>query len=168
MHYGIRFLLLFFSVWFAAPERHSHATDLTAPTGAVVLTISGAIEVGNNAGSAEFDLALLESLPTATLETTTPWTEGLQVFRGVLMRDLLQAVQASGTAVKATALNDYFVEIPIEDFAADPVLLATRRNGETMTVRNKGPLWIIYPSDSSNPRAQERMVWQLSKLEILP
>ena len=41
-----------------------------------------------------------------------------------------------------------------------------------MTVRDKGPFWIIYPFDS-NPDYQSeviysRSIWQLNRLEVLP
>ena len=69
------------------------------------------------------------------------------------------------------ALNDYASSIPISDFAAHGVILALKRDGQYMPVRDKGPLFIIYPYDSS-PELKSQMyyarsVWQVKRLEVL-
>ena len=146
------------------------AAELPAPTGEVVLIVSGQIAYKNGPEGARFDRAMLEALGTASLQTSTPWTEGVPVFRGQLMRDVLRRVGARGTRVRATALNVYSFEIPISDFEEYQVLLASEMNGRTLTVREKGPLWIVYPLDrltSGRDREIERkMVWQLSELHV--
>lgn len=82
----------------------------------------------------------------------------------------MAAVQASGQTAIASALNDYETRIPISDFTEFQVLLAMKRDGEYMPVRDKGPLFIIYPFDS-NPvlktqKFYSRSAWQLAKLTI--
>ena len=46
------------------------------------------------------------------------------------------------------------------------------RNGGRMSVRDKGPLWIVYPFDSSEEYQAEliysRSIWQLVRIEVLP
>jgi hypothetical protein len=145
-------------------------SGLPRPTGEVLLTVSGAVARTNSPGGAEFDRAMLESLGTATTRTSTPYTEGVQEFRGVPLRRLLDAVGARGARATATALNDYRAELPLSDADLPGVLLATERNGVPMPVRDKGPLWLIYPLDS-DPRLQRRetyakMVWQLRRIEV--
>ena len=50
------------------------------------------------------------------------------------------------------------------------MLLATRLDGQAMTVREKGPLFIVYPFDDSAELRQERYyarsAWQLRTLEV--
>jgi hypothetical protein len=50
------------------------------------------------------------------------------------------------------------------------VILAHQINGETLTPKNKGPLFIVYPLDSKpelqTVRVYERMVWQLKALRV--
>ena len=86
------------------------------------------------------------------------------------MRTLLRAVGASGERVVAIALNDYMTEIPIVDFEQYDVLLALKRDGAYMPVRDKGPLFIVYPFDSfSELQAQKfynRSAWQLAQLIV--
>jgi hypothetical protein len=86
------------------------------------------------------------------------------------MTRVMEAVEAHGETVTALALNDYATEIPIGDFARFGVLLALKRNGAYMPVRDKGPLFIVYPFDSNselkNRRYYTRSAWQLAQLVV--
>jgi hypothetical protein len=121
------------------------ANGLAPPRDRVVLTVTGAIAITNAPARADFDLESLERLGLVRLTTWTPWTEGEIEFEGVWARRLMQAVRAKGREVDALALNDYEQTIPLEDFDKYDVLLATRVNGRLMRVRDKGPIWIVYP-----------------------
>jgi len=143
---------------------------LAPPKGEVILSISGAIEHKNVPDSADFDMSMLESLGTTTLRTSTPWTDGTQEFTGVLMRDVLRAAGARGVTVNAIARNNYSYRIPLADFDEFPVLLAFAMNGVALQLRDKGPLWIVYPRDEfpelMNQPIERRMVWQLRSLVV--
>ncbi len=70
----------------------------------------------------------------------------------------------------AVALNDYVSSLPMEDFKKFNVILAMKRDGNYMPVRDKGPLFIIYPYDS-DPQLQSqtyytRSAWQVAKLIV--
>lgn len=139
------------------------------PTGPVVLTVSGLIAGGGQSHQLRLDRAMLESLGTTEVNTTTPWTEQEAVFEGVLARRLMEAAGVTGTEVVCVALNDYKVVIPLSDFQAYDVLLALKMNGETLSVREKGPIWIIYPAataDHDDGDIRSRMVWQLKELVV--
>lgn len=130
--------------------------------GETVLTV-------RSAGAAQtFSVADLEKLATVEVTTTTPWTEGPQTFRGVPATALIAATGLDGAkTVRAVALNDYAVEIPVADFAAHEVIVAIYHNGQRMRVRDKGPLWIVYPagaSDHAAPEIRDRMIWQLKEI----
>ncbi len=146
------------------------AEVLPRPAGKVILRVEGAIQSTNDGETAAFDRAMLEALGLRMLRTTTPWTEGAVTFEGVLMRDLLAIVGARGSAVRAEALNDYAVEIPLSDFTRYDVLLALKMNGRYMRVRDKGPIWIVYPRDAhpelNNPQVNAKWVWQLHRLRV--
>jgi hypothetical protein len=148
----------------------STCAEDSPPRGRVILTVTGAIAEANGSRRSEFDLAALERLGLSKLITWTPWTDGEVEFEGVLARRLMEAVGARGTDVAARALNDYEEEIPIEDFERYDVLLAMRMNGQLMRVRDKGPIWIVYPW-SDNPElddfaTREKSVWQLNALHV--
>lgn len=152
--------------------QETSAVTLGVPTGPVILTVSGQVEQLNGDGVAVFDVAGLEALGTRTIETTTIWTTGKQTFEGVALGDLLAAVGAKGSAVRATALNDYAVEIPLEDAADGAALLAFRMDGVELSPRDKGPIWVVYPYDTGDEFQTEviysRSIWQLNRIEVLP
>jgi hypothetical protein len=146
------------------------AQPLAKPTERPLLEVTGKIKVHNVDDKAAFDLALLESVGITKTKTSTAWTEGTPQFEGVMLKTLLERLGASGDAVIAVALNDYKVEIPISDFNTYPVILAYRMNGETLKVREKGPLWIIYPQDDfpalKTKETQAKWVWQVKELRV--
>lgn len=146
------------------------AANLPVPEGEVMLVVSGEISVTNVGDTAQFDRDMLEQLGPVTIETTTIWTEGMQSFTGVPLARLMTAVGARGGTLSATAINDYAVDIPAEDWTDGGPLVTYLRNGETMSVRDKGPLWVIYPYDS-NPDYQteviySRSIWQLDRIIV--
>ncbi len=143
---------------------------LPTPKERVVLTVSGQIGIRNQGVHAVFDLPMIEALPQHRFTTQTPWDEQPVTFSGPRLRDVLVAVRAQGRQLRATALNDYRVVIPIEDAQRFDVVIATRKNGELMAVRDKGPLFIVYPFDSDpalkDKRYYERSIWQLKAIEV--
>lgn len=148
--------------------RPAAAAGLPAPQGAAILTVSGAISTKNVGDSAVFDLAMLQAMPHVTIHTGTPWT-GVSDFEGVALSDLLSAVGATGAAITATALNNYAVDLPASD-AKLGAIVAYKVDGKLLSVRDKGPLWIIYPFDSDPSLKSEvnyaRCIWQLSAMTL--
>ena len=159
--------------WIALPPTPAGAgaaTELPRPASEIILSVTGNIARTNSAEGADFDRAMLERLGSTVVRTSTPWTEGKNVFEGVLLRDLLEFVGARGTTVRATALNDYVFDIAISDSQDYPVILAWAMDSQALSPRDKGPLWIVYPLDQFTGREKEqiglRMVWQLSELRV--
>ncbi len=147
------------------------ADDLAAPEGDVLLTVTGLIDVTNAEGSAQFDLDMLESLDGTIVETSTIWTEGVHVFQGVSLAVLVDELGIEGATLMATAINDYSVEIPLTDAVDGGPIVAYKMDGNIMSVRDKGPLWVIYPYDSNADYRSEvvysRSIWQLDRIEAV-
>ena len=147
----------------------SAALALDAPTGPDVLTVKGKIANTNAGDTAQFDLEMLEKLKGRKGEMETPWTTGKVTFEGPLLREILSAVGASGTSLKVRALNDYAAEVPAEDAKLDTIL-ATTLDGKPMSVRDKGPLMLVYPFDLDaglyNEKYFSRSVWQIKEIEV--
>ena len=167
------FLAALSALWLGAgppASRSAWAQELGIPEGRIILTISGRIDRTNGKGVASFDRAMLEAMPFTIVETMTPWTDAVARFEGPLARDLMKRVGARGSRVRATAINDYAVDIPMEDFERYPVILAMKMNGEVLHTRNKGPLWVIYPwSDHASLRNEVvygRSIWQIKGMVI--
>lgn len=146
------------------------ATDLELPNGPIVLTVDGAIAVTNAEDTAQFDMETLRSLPASSFVTTTIWTDGDQTFEGVSLANLMDLLGVDGGSIKATAINDYAVDIPVADAVANGPIVAYALNGEEMSVRDKGPLWVVYPYDSNAGYQSEviyaRSIWQLDRMTV--
>ena len=146
------------------------AHALAPPHGKVVLSISGQITEKNAGDQAHFDMAMLSALPQYTFTTITPWFAGPRQFTGPLLRDVLAAVNAHGKTLRAIALNHFEIDIPVEDARQFPVIVALLMEGKSMPIREKGPLFIIYPYDTDiqlqSTRYYNRSAWQLSAIEV--
>lgn len=145
--------------------------SIPSPSGPVILTVSGDIAHMNGEGTAQFDLQMLAAMPVTTFQTTTIWTEGAQEFTGVELRVLADKLGIQGENLIASAINDYHVEIPMSDAKDGGPILAYMRNGAEMSIRNKGPLWIVYPYDSNVAYRTEtiysRSIWQLDRIKVI-
>lgn len=146
------------------------AESLPRPTGKPILTVTGKITVTNDSGKAVFDREMMEALGQASFSTSTPWYNRPHRFEGVPLAKLLDTVGGSGDQLIVTALNDYVTEIPVSDARKFGVILALKRDGQYMPVSDKGPIFIIYPFDSSSElKAQtyyKRSAWQVSRIEV--
>jgi hypothetical protein len=143
---------------------------LAPAKGRVVLTVRGKIGRHNSPEAADFDMDMLAALPQHRFVTRTPWDKQAREFTGPLLRDVLAAAGASGKTVLAVALNDYKVEIPTEDADQYEVIVARLIDGQPMRVRDRGPLFIIYPYDRDeqlrSDRYFKRSAWQLRILDV--
>ena len=144
------------------------AADL--PGGPVVLTVSGKAVEAQRTGPVLFDLAALERLPQTSATIPTPWYTLPRKFTGPLLRDVLAAAGQRGNLVRAVALNDYRVDIPFDDIQRYDVLLARLLDDKPMAVRDRGPLFIIYPFHQHpilrTPLYFSRCAWQLKAIEV--
>lgn len=103
------------------------------------------------------------------ITTTTPWTEGLQDFEGVPLKSLIQK-STENAQVRLSALNDYTVTLPASELNDEYPIVAFRRNGKELSVRERGPFWIIYPFDQPKFKSEKyfaQSVWQLKDIEII-
>lgn len=153
----------------ASPAVSASDSWQDSPEHPVILTVTG--ELGCcPGGQALFDLQRLQALPQVEVKTLTPWTDQQDSYRGVRLSVLVDLLEAQGERLEATALNDYSTRFNLQAARRYPVILATHKNGQPMRVRDKGPLWIIYPlSDFPELRKEEHqqaMVWQLKTLHI--
>jgi hypothetical protein len=143
------------------------ASAAFAQSDPIILTIDGKIAGGV---PLDFTSAQLEAIGSATITTSTPWHDGTPSFEGVPMSALLAHVGATGDEAEVLALNNYRTTIPLADFSEYPVILALQQDGEYMTVRNKGPLFIIYPFDDFEELRADlyysRSAWQVRSITI--
>jgi len=150
---------------------HLGAETIPAPSDDVILTISGDINVKNMEDTLQFDRASLENLDSNLIETSTIWTDKRHQFQGVSLSTLTELLGVTSGTLLATAINDYTVEIPVSDAVPDGPIVAYLMDGAEMSIRDKGPLWVVYPYDSSpdyrTAVIHARSIWQLDRIEVV-
>lgn len=112
----------------------------------------------------------LEAMGPVTLTTVTMWDDEPIVFRGLPLSTILAAAGAHGTVLRAEALNDYFVDVAIDNALGWGAFVAFEADGARMPVRDRGPYWIVYPwserPELRNGEVEMTSVWQLTQLEV--
>ena len=135
----------------------------------ILLRIEGDLQ---GQATAEFDFEALLTLPRQDVVTGTIWTPGTETFSGPALSDVLEAAGAGDGDLRLVALNDYVVKIPREAVEETLPIVAVLRDGERFGVRDKGPLWIIFPYDAEPRFRSEQIfaysIWQLVSIEVLP
>lgn len=141
---------------------------LSAAAEATLLTIVST----DNEAIAQFTDETLSALPQHSFETTTTWTEGLNRYSGPSLASVLaHAGLETDTSIKLVAANDYastLVPGLIDDTFP---IVAIRVNEKPFSLREKGPLWVIYPFDDEEKYQTEThfsaSVWQLTTIALL-
>lgn len=140
-----------------------------ATANGLTISISGNAEK-TSSGPLELSLEAFEAIDQTTVVTKTPWHKEDTRFTGVSGAALVEYLGIQGEVVEAVALNDYLVEIPVSDLLESGLIFATRANGELMSVREKGPVFVVYPFDTNPSLKSEiiygRSIWQLVRMNI--
>ena len=96
----------------AAAAGSALASPVLGESDSVVLEVSGQVEATRT-----FTLSQLRALGISRLATSTPWTDGVPEFEGVLARSVMAELgPITSSHVTALALNDYRADIPVSDF----------------------------------------------------
>ena len=142
------------------------ATLLTLPALGAAQTV---LTVTASERSLMYTMEDLLALPQTTVITKNDYVDDTTTFQGPRLRLVLDAVEIKPSAtLKMVALNDFKSIVPAKDAFNYDVILAVSRDGEAMSVRDKGPIWVIYPMND-HPELQEdsyngRLVWQLKSI----
>lgn len=141
-------------------------------SGSVLASDRAVLAFTNNGQTQHWTLSEIIDKADMNVITKTPWTDGLVTFRGVSSRQLLALVDKPKADIKVTALNDYWAVIPYEDIVKYNPIFAVMQNQQTMSIRDKGPIWVIYPltqhNELNNEVLHSRMVWQVASIELQP
>lgn len=133
----------------------------------VILTVENA----GTGRTVTFTDAQLMELPQEVFKTETIWTEGDVEFSGPTLKAVLEHAEMTLGDVELYAINDYNVVLPVDKIEDAAPIIANRLNGEPFSVREKGPLWVVFPYDDVERYNSEEYfafsVWQLNKLNVL-
>ena len=140
-------------------------------TGPVILTVTGLDLSGHPDGKARFDVPMLEALGQSSITTASIWTEGKHRYTGTPLAAVLRYLGVKDVRIALHALNDYVVEMPTAEVEDATPILAYAMDGAPMPVRDKGPIWMIYPFDDDTRFRTDttftRSVWQHDRIDVL-
>ncbi len=119
----------------------------------------------------EFTMAQLQALPQTEIRTANEFIDGARLFRGPTVLSVLRASGASNAGtVRMIALNDYEIQVDTREFRKYDPILALTMDGQPLSVRDKGPIWMIYPMSDypelRDPVFNSRLIWQLTRMEF--
>lgn len=152
---------------FAASAALLAAGPAPAQSAAVVLTVNDA----KSGRVVQFTDDDLMALPQRSFDTGTLWTKGVHSFSGPTLKSVLEAAGVASAELKLSAINNYSVSFPAEWIEDEVPIIANRIDGEPFPVREKGPLWLVFPYDSERRFKSEDVyslsVWQLKQIDVL-
>lgn len=125
--------------------------------------------VASDGTEVSYTPAELETFPTYTLTTTTPWREVPVKFDGVLLADVLSKNGLDSTAtIVVTAENDYQTTFSRALLDTVDILVATRANDKAHSRRDRGPIQFVVGADaftSSALTSESNFVWMAARIE---
>ncbi len=100
-----------------------------------------------------------------------PYTKKDTTYKGVLLRDFVKKYgQRNIKKIIMLAIDGYRVEFLIDEWTRWDILLATRKNGSYMGIKEGGPARIVFPYHNSNDidkvKSHPKWIWQIKKIEF--
>jgi len=180
-----RAVLVAAALAFAAPLSTA-ATAQDAPTGPVLLTLTGKVSAPNRGASGDddkffgyqdesfelgtqFDYDKLRSLPNVTVKADFPKDGPIHSFEGPLLADVLKAAGASGETVTIQALDGYAVDVPMQEMIDQGAVVALARDGKPFGIGDYGPTQIVFPRAERTDLADmpdDNWVWSIFHIRV--
>jgi hypothetical protein len=153
------------------PAQLKAGDSIPMPRGDVILTVAGAVGKTNHNNTILMDLATIESVGLVEYAVVDPFENRKKLFRGVLMRELLNLwqVDAAATTLDMVALNDYHVDVPIALMREKPLLFALQADGEYMRPDYRGPAMLVFPYGYykfQRPLSDAYWIWQIKAIAV--
>jgi hypothetical protein len=144
---------------------------IPAPTGDVILTVTGKIGAKNTDSGIVMDRDMIESVGQVEYKVTDPFESKDYTYRGPLMSDLLDLWKASSdaTTLEVTALDDYVVNVPIAELRKYPVLFALQQDGQYMPASTRGPAMLVFPYNNfefDHVLYNDYWAWQIKSIAV--
>lgn len=151
----------------ALPMEATDLGPLPAPSGDVILTITGA-DQPNVGDDVQLDLGGIESLGLTTVTLHEPFLNVELEMTGVPVDDLLAAAGIDHDApLTWTALDDYQVHFNRREVGAENALLATRIDGTPIEIADGGPIRVVFTDpEGMLGRDTNQWIWNLYQIEV--
>ena len=140
---------------------------LPAPTGDVILTVTGLLAAPNVDDTCQFDADLFDQYATEqTLDD--PWMGDGLTYRGLTLATIVELCGGSADVERATLIaNDGFVgEIATEDLMEWPIMLAYQVDGVDLMEETGGPVKLVYPAEARETYSDDQWMWWVELMTI--
>lgn len=151
-----------------APPAPAEAVVPT-PKGKPVLVLTGRVGVTNVGRGLQWDVAGLDRLGLLRVGVFEPWVKQNLEFQGVWLTDVLKAahVDASARSLHFTALDDYQIDLTMDDVLAGGVFLATKHgDGSAIAIEDGGPTRIVFVGGVASGASADRWIWSLTTIDV--
>jgi len=152
-----------------APATLRAGQKVPAPTATPLLTLTGKIGNKNSTAGLTLDPALLDELGVVRVEVYDPWAKGRLSFRGVWLADLLNVagVKPAASGVHMTALDDYEVDLTMDEIHAGGIFVATKNgDGSKLPVDKGGPVRLIFRDGTASGENPDQWIWSLASIDV--
>ena len=140
---------------------------LAAPTGDVILVVTGDIETPNVGDECQFDAHLFDQY-AITQDLDDPWMgDGLD-YRGLTLATIWELCGGAAGAEAATlvAEDGMTIEIAAADLQEWPIMVAYQVGGEDLISDLGGPVKIVFPADAGETYADDQWMWWIVEVKI--
>lgn len=117
-----------------------------------------------------FSAKQLAELPQKTFKTKHTWAAEAQEFTGPLLADVVKLICPSAREIYLRSLDQYSVMVNLPKVAKYEAILALKIDGKPLTIREKGPIWVMINTDGYNLPLRSldvMLVWQLYYIRVL-
>ncbi|MCE0495690.1 molybdopterin-dependent oxidoreductase [Vibrio salinus] len=114
---------------------------------------------------------LEQNLPLVTITAYNPWDEKTEDYTGFWLNIMAKKLGTPDVqSILLTGLDGYQVSFNRNEWLSDKILLATKVNGSYISVREKGPLRVIFSEFDKN-NAEDglklpKWMWMITRVEF--
>ena len=146
------------------------AVPTTTQADDTLLTLSNPRIAGPH-GVIKFTRADLEAMQQVEITTSNAFMDHPATFRGPSAYALIDQIgRAGANVVRLSSANEFFIDVDIAELADYGVILAIEVDDKRLTMRDRGPIWLMYPVDQfeelQNPSMNNRLIWHLQTIEL--
>ncbi len=96
--------------------------------------------------------------------------EDLHKVKGIAIGGLIKKYDLVGGSLAIEALDGYSIDVPRSVIDSYPAIIGLEIDGRPISVRERGPAWLIYPVSSfkelDSPEFEARSVWQIKAIKV--
>lgn len=130
--------------------------------------------VGNTVDDAKLRVSVKEleqKFQLLNITSYNPWEKKTTKHTGILINELIDKLAKPDTeTIIFKAIDDYQVEIERNKWQKFRIVLVTREDGNYLSVKNKGPMRIIFPDYDASKKEYEAnlplWMWMIKQVEF--